>query len=65
MDPRAILTRFKTGRPSRFTVSKAPAVVQGVVLDIDEKTGKSRAIRLLTKEDGEVAHKTEKGLFPA
>lgn len=65
MDPRAILTRFKTGRPSRFTVSKAPAVVQGAVLDIDEKTGKSRAIRLLTREDGEAAHKTEKGLFPA
>jgi hypothetical protein len=55
MDPGPILGRFRTGRPSRFKVSKAAAVVQGAVLDIDEKNGKCRAIRLLTREDGEAA----------
>ncbi|MFW5836830.1 MAG: TIGR00282 family metallophosphoesterase [Desulfovibrionaceae bacterium] len=51
MDPRPILERFCTGRPSRFTVAKVPPVLQGAVVDIDEETGNARSIRRLSPED--------------
>jgi hypothetical protein len=51
MDQEAILHRLRTGRPSRFKVSKAKPVLQGAVLDIDPESGKTSAIRLLAPKD--------------
>jgi hypothetical protein len=39
-----VLARFVTSLPMRFEVAKDNVQLQGVVLDIDEKTGKARSI---------------------
>lgn len=39
-----VLARFVTALPMRFEVAKDNVQLQGVVLDIDEKTGKARSI---------------------
>lgn len=44
MDSTRIFERFLTQMPVRFEVGKGPSVLCGVVLDIDEKTGKARSI---------------------
>jgi metallophosphoesterase (TIGR00282 family) len=43
-----ILTRFLTQIPNKFDVAKGDVRLQGVVLDIDELTGRSRAIERRT-----------------
>lgn len=42
MDARAVVHRFRTGRPARFEVASGPCVVQGVVVDVED--GRCRAI---------------------
>ncbi|MFB3926719.1 MAG: TIGR00282 family metallophosphoesterase [Syntrophales bacterium] len=42
------LKRFLTGIPQKFDVAKKNVWLQGVVLDIDEKSGKSRAIERIS-----------------
>lgn len=44
----AILERFLTQVPNKFDVAKDDVRLQGVVVDIDEKTGKARGIERLT-----------------
>jgi metallophosphoesterase (TIGR00282 family) len=39
-----VLHRFTTGMPARFTVAKDRLALEGVVLSIDERTGKATAI---------------------
>jgi len=39
-----VLTRFKTGLPQPFNVAKGPALFCGVIIDIDDETGKSTGI---------------------
>ena len=39
-----VLERFLTAVPTRFAVAKEDVQLQGVVLDIDEQTGKARSI---------------------
>ncbi len=39
-----IITRFVTGLPARFEVATARPLVCGVVIDIDDETGRSRSI---------------------
>jgi hypothetical protein len=39
-----VLERFVTAVPTRFEVAKENIQVQGVVLDIDENTGRARSI---------------------
>jgi hypothetical protein len=40
-----VVKRFLDQMPVRFEVGKGPAIVQGVVLDVDEATGRARSIR--------------------
>lgn len=42
-----ILTRFLTALPTKFEVAGGPIALQGVVLDIDQSTGKARSIKRL------------------
>ena len=43
-----ILTRFLTQIPNKFDVAKGDVRIQGVVMDIDELTGRSRGIERRT-----------------
>jgi metallophosphoesterase (TIGR00282 family) len=40
-----VLRRFLTQLPVRFDVASGPVLVQGVLVDVDETTGKARSIR--------------------
>ncbi|WP_202077236.1 TIGR00282 family metallophosphoesterase [Caldalkalibacillus salinus] len=53
MNREAVLTRFLTAMPSRFEVTKeGSAQLNGVVIDIDEKTGQAKHIeRICIDED--------------
>lgn len=41
----AVLRRFVTQMPTRFEVATGPVIVQGALVDVDEATGRARAIR--------------------
>jgi hypothetical protein len=45
-----IIKRFLTQMPQQFTVSKEDVWINGVVIDIDEKTGKAREIIRINRE---------------
>jgi hypothetical protein len=48
-----VLERFITALPTRFEVADSNIQLQGVVLEIDEKTGKAKSItRIQRKIDG-------------
>ncbi len=48
-----VLQKFTTGIPARFEVAKGPAVVQGVLIDIDRATGKANSITpVIRRDDG-------------
>ncbi|HZP43605.1 MAG TPA: TIGR00282 family metallophosphoesterase [Candidatus Binatia bacterium] len=40
-----VLRRFLTQMPTRFDVAAGPVIVQGVVIDVDERSGRATAIR--------------------
>jgi len=40
-----VLRRFLTQMPARFDVASGPVIVQGALIDVDEATGRSSAIR--------------------
>jgi hypothetical protein len=44
METAGVLKRFVQRVPERFEVASGPASVCGVIIDIDETTGKSRSI---------------------
>gem|GEM_PF-4013888 len=44
MDKEAIISRFLTGMPARFEVCNRDVRMDAVVVDIDEKAGKSISI---------------------
>ncbi|MDO9507841.1 MAG: TIGR00282 family metallophosphoesterase [Thermovirgaceae bacterium] len=48
MEKEAIISRFLTGMPSKFEVCNKDIRMDAVVIDIDEKTGKSLAISRLS-----------------
>ncbi len=50
MQPEAIIRRFTTGLPSKFDVAKGPVMLCGVVLDVDESSGKARAITRIRRD---------------
>jgi metallophosphoesterase (TIGR00282 family) len=52
MTPRPIVEKFRTGRPVRFVVAKGEAELRGVVLDIDDDTGRALGIRAWPPERG-------------
>ncbi|MDP2940581.1 MAG: TIGR00282 family metallophosphoesterase [Candidatus Omnitrophota bacterium] len=45
-----IIERFLTGMPTRFEVAASDIQLQGVVLDIDEKTGKANSIERIQRK---------------
>ncbi len=53
MDPSDVIRRFVTQIPTKFQVAKGTPVLSAVVLDLDEETGKARAItRLQLRDEG-------------
>lgn len=45
MNKEIILTRFRTGMPTRFEVADEPGVISGVVICVQRDTGRSTSIR--------------------
>lgn len=45
MDPEAVLSTLRTGLPSRFSPARTGIELQGVLLDVDENTGRARSIQ--------------------
>lgn len=45
------ISKFLTGMPSEFKVAKGPARLCGVVVDIDESTGRARSIERVARMD--------------
>ena len=43
--------KFLTGMPSEFKVAKGPARLCGVVVDVDEATGRARGIERIARQD--------------
>jgi 2',3'-cyclic-nucleotide 2'-phosphodiesterase len=39
-----IVQRFLTSLPQKFEVAEGPCIIQGIVLTVDEKTGRAQAI---------------------
>ena len=52
MDKEIVLARFRTQMPHRFQVAEGPAALSGVVIDINEATGKARSIERVYRHDG-------------
>ena len=42
--PEASISWLKTGLPTRIEISDGACMMCGVIIDVDEKTGKSRSI---------------------
>ena len=49
MDVAASLERFRTQRPHRFQVAEGPVRLCGVLLDVDESTGRARRIERISR----------------
>jgi metallophosphoesterase (TIGR00282 family) len=45
-----VIDRFRTSTPSRFPVAKGPVGLRGVIIDIDEETGKALSIRRFAED---------------
>ncbi|HRQ90925.1 MAG TPA: YmdB family metallophosphoesterase, partial [Bacteroidia bacterium] len=45
-----VVERFLTSTPRRFPVAKGPVGIRGVIVDVDESTGKSLAIRRYSED---------------
>ncbi|MGM9986482.1 MAG: TIGR00282 family metallophosphoesterase [Bacillaceae bacterium] len=48
----AVIKRFLTSLPVRFEVADGPAILSGVIIDIDEKTGKATKIERVQIREG-------------
>lgn len=48
-----VLKKFTTGMPSKFEVAKGPAVLQGVLLDVDRATGRVLSIAPYSRREVE------------
>ncbi len=51
MDPEAVLKKFMTQRPHRFEVAHGPAMVNGVVVEVDTHTGRATRIERISLRD--------------
>lgn len=45
-----VIARFRTSTPSRFPVAKGPVGLRGVIVDVDEASGKALAIRRFAED---------------
>lgn len=52
MDREIVLARFRTQMPHRFKVAEGPAALNGVIIDINEETGRARSIERVYRHDG-------------
>ena len=48
-DIQPIIERFITSQPRRFTVARDRVLLQGVVIELDDKTGKATAIQRVSE----------------
>jgi 2',3'-cyclic-nucleotide 2'-phosphodiesterase len=51
MDTETVLQRFRTQLPYRFKVAEGRAVLNSVLIDVDETTGQARTIQRITRRD--------------
>ncbi len=51
MEP--VIARFRTSTPSRFPVAKGPVGLRGVIVDVDEESGRALAIRRFAEDVAE------------
>lgn len=51
MEP--VIARFRTSTPSRFPVAKGPVGLRGVIVDVDEESGKALAVRRFAEDVSE------------
>ena len=51
MDREIVLARFRTQMPHRFKVAEGPAALNGVIIDINEETGRARSIERVYRHD--------------
>jgi 2',3'-cyclic-nucleotide 2'-phosphodiesterase len=51
MDVETVLLRFRTQLPHRFKVAEGSGMLNGVVVDIDEATGRARSIQRVNRAD--------------
>jgi 2',3'-cyclic-nucleotide 2'-phosphodiesterase len=51
MDTESVLQRFRTQLPCRFKVAEGRAVLNAVLIDVDEETGKGREIQRIARRD--------------
>ncbi len=49
VDPACVVQRMRLHIPTRFETAEGPCMLQGVVLDIDEKTGRARSIERISR----------------
>jgi metallophosphoesterase (TIGR00282 family) len=45
VDKEAVIRRFLTQMPAKFEVARGPALLQGVIVDVDAETGRALAIK--------------------
>ncbi len=51
MEVESVLRRFRTQMPHRMKVAEGRAVLNGVVVDVDDATGRARGIRRISRRD--------------
>jgi calcineurin-like phosphoesterase len=52
MSREEVLQRFLTLLPARFDVASGPAQLNGVVVEVDERTGRARRIQRVNRTEG-------------
>jgi calcineurin-like phosphoesterase len=53
MDIETVVTRFRTQLPHRFKIAEGgKTILCGVLIDVDETTGRARSIERLSRYDG-------------
>jgi hypothetical protein len=45
----SVIWRFRTGLPTRFPVAKGPVRLCGVIVDIEEESGRATAVRRVSE----------------
>ncbi|NCC50468.1 MAG: TIGR00282 family metallophosphoesterase [Spartobacteria bacterium] len=47
-----VLKKFITGMPQRFEIAKDQVILEGVILDVDSKTGRAKSIKRIREQAG-------------
>ena len=54
LDKDTVISRFMTGVSGKFTLAEGPATLQGVLIDVDPRTGRAVAIERVSVGEGEL-----------